>query len=312
MVYSSAKSAVLAPEQEAVTSAAFADYWLSSYPRPAASTRSTYRFAARRFARDFGDQPLATLTRAQAAEWAARHRWAAGAVRAMFTDAVNKGVVKQNPFARLRLPRTRGRRDLVPLSVSDVAELAAVAGRVHPGRYGVTWTAAILLLAWTGVRPGELLALEWQDVGPGTLAVRRSLSQSGELTPPKNGFERVVALPKRAADALLPLQSAGASGRIFVAESGRPLAYWMLLRDWCVIRKRFWKSTVHLYELRHFCASYLLATGVSPKVIALQLGHRDGGQLVLSTYGHLYTDEALRQIRSAVDHPCPGEPDGAR
>jgi len=182
-----------------------------------------------------------------------------------------------------------------------VARLTDLAREVHGGGYGVTWAAAITVLAWTGVRPGELLALEWEDVGSGTLAVRRSLSQSGHLTPPKNGFERVIALPERAAKALAPLRSAGARGRIFTGRSGRPLSYWMLLRDWCVIRKGFWKSTVQLYELRHFCASYLLATGMSPKVIALQLGHRDGGQLVLSTYGHLYTEEALRDIRSAVD-----------
>ena len=60
-----------------------------------------------------------------------------------------------------------------------------------------------------------------------------------------------------------------------------------------------------LDQLRHFCASYLLSHGVSPKGIALQLGHRDGGQLVLSTYGHLHSDQALREIRSVIDENGP-------
>jgi len=234
-------------------------------------------------------------------DWAARHRWAANAMRAMFTDAVSEGVVDENPFGRLRLPRTRGRRDLVPLSVSDVERLGRLARQLHAGPNGVTLAAAVAMLAWTGVRPGELLALDWEDVGSGTLAVRRSVSQSGQLGPPKNGFERIVALPERAATALAPLRAAASGDHIFASRPGEPLAYWRLRRDWCVIRDAFWKPTVQLYELRHFCASYLLSRGVSPKGIALQLGHRDGGQLVLSTYGHLHSDQALREIRSVID-----------
>src|SRR5215212_4121598 len=98
MAYTPGPAAASIPTEAAVTCAAFARYWLRSYPRPAESTRATYSFAARRFALDFRDQPLATVTRAQAAEWASRHRWATGAVRAMFTDAVNEGVADQNPF----------------------------------------------------------------------------------------------------------------------------------------------------------------------------------------------------------------------
>ena len=40
------------------------------------------------------------------------------------------------------------------------------------------------------------------------------------------------------------------------------------------------------YELRHFCATHLLELGVSHADVAVQLGHTDGGALVMSTYGH--------------------------
>jgi integrase len=48
------------------------------------------------------------------------------------------------------------------------------------------------------------------------------------------------------------------------------------------------------YELRHFCATHLLELGVSHADVAVQLGHTDGGALVMSTYGHP-SDEAARE-----------------
>jgi integrase len=43
---------------------------------------------------------------------------------------------------------------------------------------------------------------------------------------------------------------------------------------------------MNFYELRHFCATHLLELGVSHADVAVQLGHTDGGALVMCTYGH--------------------------
>jgi integrase len=44
---------------------------------------------------------------------------------------------------------------------------------------------------------------------------------------------------------------------------------------------------VDLYELRHFCAHHLYVTqGLPARVVAVQLGHNDGGRLVERLYGH--------------------------
>jgi integrase len=53
------------------------------------------------------------------------------------------------------------------------------------------------------------------------------------------------------------------------------------------------------YELRHFCATHLLELGVSPSDVAVQLGHRDGGALVMSTYGHPAEDSARERLKRA-------------
>ena len=53
------------------------------------------------------------------------------------------------------------------------------------------------------------------------------------------------------------------------------------------------------YELRHFCATHLLELGVSHADVAVQLGHTDGGALVMSTYGHPSEDGARERLKRA-------------
>lgn len=67
------------------------------------------------------------------------------------------------------------------------------------------------------------------------------------------------------------------------------------------------------YELRHFCATHLLELGVSHADVAIQLGHRDGGALVMSTYGHPAGAGARSRLRAAMTRRKPAaEPDDIR
>lgn len=56
---------------------------------------------------------------------------------------------------------------------------------------------------------------------------------------------------------------------------------------------------MHFYELRHFCATHLLELGVSHADVAVQLGHTDGGALVMSTYGHPSEQAARERLKRA-------------
>jgi integrase len=61
--------------------------------------------------------------------------------------------------------------------------------------------ALITVAAWTGARPGELLALMGRDLNGDTVTVRQSVTQAGDLGPPKSGRPRTIAFPARAARA---------------------------------------------------------------------------------------------------------------
>jgi integrase len=63
------------------------------------------------------------------------------------------------------------------------------------------------------------------------------------------------------------------------------------------------------HDLRHSGASLMIAAGCHVKVIAEQMGHSDGGGLVLKRYGHLYKG-ARRQAAVAFEAHVFGETSG--
>jgi len=50
---------------------------------------------------------------------------------------------------------------------------------------------------------------------------------------------------------------------------------------------------VRIHDLRHFFASWAIECGVDIPTVAKWLGHKDGGKLLLKTYGHLRDEHSL-------------------
>ena len=87
------------------------------------------------FVEKFGSRRLSSIDRLEARAWAQENPSRARVVRAMLNDAIDVGLITQNPFARLGLEQSRGRRDLVVLSEEELSELADHALEIH-GEYG--------------------------------------------------------------------------------------------------------------------------------------------------------------------------------
>jgi integrase len=58
-------------------------------------------------------------------------------------------------------------------------------------------------------------------------------------------------------------------------------------------------ADLHLYSLRHCCATFLLERGLDAATVAVQLGHTDGGAEVLARYGHPSEDRARERLKMA-------------
>lgn len=289
----------VSPREETCDS--FATRWVVDYPRPAAATRRTHKYALRTFIRDFAGVRLSEVDRPTARAWALRQpKGNVYVVRAMFGDAVRDGLAPSNPFSNLRIGQSRGRRDLVALTEAELEELAQCAVQVH-GPYGPTFRAMILFAAYVGIRPGELFALEHSDVDLESMEVlvRVNLDARGQMKLPKSGRKRTVILPPPARDALLAMPRRVDSPHIFTTTRGRRFSKPALNLYWNPVRAAFGRPKMHFYELRHFCATHLLTLGVSHADVAVQLGHTDGGKLVMSTYGHPSDVAARERLKRA-------------
>lgn len=215
-------------------------------------------------------------------------------LRCALNKAVRLRLLPFNPMAAVEKPRVI-REERKPLEPEQCTALFA-ACREH--RLG----DLIVLAAMTGLRKGELFALEWSAVNlaEGVLVVRRSLEESGngrKLKEPKTAAgRRVVSLGAEAVQALQSrLNKAIAEGMepdvvpiVFPSTTGTHLLQSNFDRNvWYPIRQAAGiPDTFVFHDLRHTQASLMLAAGVDLKVIQKRLGHRDFATTA-NTYSHL-------------------------
>jgi integrase len=293
------------------TVASFAARWPEDYPRPRASTNVHNAERVKPFAKAYERRRMDSITVEEARSWAVRHRGQLLSLRAMFNDARRSGMVINNPFRELGIERSRGRRDLASewLTAKDVERLAQCGREVHADSgYGDTMAGLLVFAAYTGLRPGELYALRRDDLGAQTLEVKRAAdSRTRALTMPKNGRARTVVYPARAREAVESVPQLLGVELVFPGPSGVQLWSSSFSWLWKPVRAAFGRPSMALHELRHFCATYLLELGLAPADVAVQLGHTDGGALVMSTYGHPSDRAARARITAALDGDELGE-----
>jgi len=235
-------------------------------------------------------------------------RWQAGLVaRGMKSASVHKcrtflssvlrhaaeaEAIAANPLALVRAPRAEHREQVRPLAPATVERIRAA--------LDAEGAAVVSVLAYAGLRPGELRALRWGDVRERTLLIQRGADPTGRAKTTKTRSVRTVRLLAPLAADLKEWRMAsgrpGDSALVFPAADG---AAWTK-DDWDVFRANGWKTACKRaglmpvprpYDLRHSFASLLLAEGRTVHYVAAQLGHSP--VLTLSTYGHLiaeYTD----------------------
>lgn len=167
--------------------------------------------------------------------------------------------------------------------------------------------ALISVLAYGGLRPGEALALQWEDISDRTILVNKALSH-GEEKGTKNGRVRVVEMLSVLKQDLLEWQVASGrrEGLVFPRPDGQP---WTA-RDYDSWRERFRRRVpkgTRPYDLRHSYASLRFAERKSPSWVADQMGHTL--DMLLHTYVHLlegttdYIESADDLIRAARQNP---------
>jgi integrase len=232
----------------------------------------------------------------------------ASVLRRMFAWAREERIITVNPALELRTGwggSTR-RRIVIP-SIPQVLRLAAALDRFKPGLGDVA-----MVLAFTGLRWEEAVAVlaSSVDVESQSLVVERTASESGGRRDVREDVKaraavRTAMIPDIAMPAVRRLLERGQKGR--EASDGR--LYSRLINGdrggylgYATWRRYLYKAhgytaahkdgqvkyTAH--ELRHVCASLMIASGSSDLQVAHQMGHRKI-ETTKNIYGHLFAQD---------------------
>jgi len=303
----------------------FAEDWLKTsvalHLKPA--TQENYGVAMRRhWLPALGSLPLAALTRERIktvmAEKLSKKELKPSSLRtalipltSCLNAALEAGLITSNPATRLgRFTRQPGASEvhtIDPFTADELTTLLTTAEQQMPEHYPL-----ILLLARTGVRIGEALALKREDLDfpQRLLWVRRTWGRR-EIGTPKTGKARRVDMSQqleRVLQAHLTLRDAEAvvAGRdsewLFPTLDGRdkpmpPLEFYKAV--WWLLLRRSELRYRKPHALRHTYASLLIQNGESLAYVRDQLGH-SSIRMTVDTYGHLVPG-ANRQAVDRLD-----------
>ena len=211
----------------------------------------------------------------------------------------------------LMIPNKAKKSEKGVLSKSDLAVLFASdtttwRGTEHPDWYIHAYRVAVL----TGLRPGELLGLQWSDISGDTLTIKRAINDDDEITDGKNeNALRTIALTglvlaELSAQKMQLLTEGVSLYWVFPAKDAGPTKQHTLRRFWIRYKAHNgMDDTTTLYELRHTYVSVndTMPEGLKKKV----LGH-SANMDTEGTSGHLkdgdieraaeYSDQAFRKL----------------
>jgi integrase len=182
-----------------------------------------------------------------------------------------------NPVRQITLPehsKPRERR----LTPDDIKTFWLAVERAR-----AAWVKPLIVLAIeTGMRRGELLSIDWQDIDLEARLVRLSRT--------KNGHPRAVPLTQKAIETLSSMEMT--HGLVF------PLKPYTVRQAWVRLVERGGIEGLRLHDLRHEAVSRFFEYGLTVPEVALISGHRD--PRMLSRYTHLRPEKVAEKLAKAT------------
>lgn len=304
-----------------------ARHWLKHSTHLKASTRQSHeRIIEGSRLESLHDETMGSLTHERMQEFQvtlthlapATQRQLLWIVKAVCDDAVDRGLLRANPCAKLKKPKARRARVSMPSKKEVRLLLARFSSPTPPDGAADCWNIRQTVLerragkakqvdprwrlivetaAFTGLRAGELVGLKVEDFDEDdrTIDVVRSIPTNGrqEETPKSAAGTRTVRdIRPSLCDALAGLAHSLRPGDyLFGWIDGEGVShpynhmnfYRRVFKPACQelsIKGRF-------QDLRHFHASLLIDAGLDPVRVAARLGH-EKPSFTLDVYSHLF------------------------
>ncbi|HEL2334981.1 TPA: site-specific integrase [Streptococcus suis] len=219
-----------------------------------------------------------------------------GLVKTIYRYAVRMGFVAISPAESVTAPKLK-RTVSTTKDFYDKHELKEFMQRVEADG-DIRKIALFRVLAFTGIRKGELRALDWNDHYSKTLRINKAVTRGHageEIGPTKNkASERLVSLDDKTDQILRKLkQEYPTTTLIFESETGGILSPTDPRRWLLEIIKDTSLPAINIHGFRHTHASLIFDAGMTLKQVQHRLGHSDM-KTTMNVYTHI--------TQSAVDN----------
>ncbi|MNO32250.1 Tyrosine recombinase XerC [compost metagenome] len=287
----------------------YLEKWLETYKRPAVKI-NTYLLQERNVRLNiiprWGNYRLKDITRTEYQKWIneLRDQYSEGTTRrihSIFASAIDDAVtefqiIRESPIKKIKIRKDEneetGRIKYFTIKELDKFLTACVPVKNAKYQHSRHYSALFTLLARTGLRIGEALALTWDDIDldNGTVSVTKTLiyplnSDPRVTTPKTKSSVRTIKLDQKTIQAIKEYRlnqrevvmmygyKRPTQKLVFHQQDGRWLRI-NVVRDYMKeVCKRVGLQELSPHALRHTHAVHLLEAGATIRYVADRLGH---------------------------------------
>lgn len=240
--------------------------------------------------------------------------------KSVLAQARTDGRLRHDPAAEVTILISQRHEKKEEMSIPSLTEVRALLAKAEELRASTSPQTArawaryapfFLVLAYSGMRPCEVIGLPWKDVdfAAGTLTVTQDATEDREIGLPKSASSyRTIHMPQLVMDALhawKPRCPASALGLVFPTGAGGVESHgnitnrgWYVLQRACGLVDASDKPRYPLKSLRHVRASLEIHNGATPKEIQALMGH-SSVKVTFDVYGHLFSDHTQQRAQRA-------------
>lgn len=206
-------------------------------------------------------------------------------IQGSLRTAHNLGLTQEYTADKIKRPKLKEK----PVECFTLAEQKKIEQAVLQGKKDKLY--GIILCLYSGLRIGELLALQWSDIDftKGILAVSKSChdGKGGGLVtdePKTAASRRIIPLPKQ----LLPILKGvkkRSNSPFVVSANGKPVSVRSYQRSFELLLKKLQIPHKGFHSLRHTFATRAIECGMDVKTLSEILGHKNPA-VTLNRYAH--------------------------